>query len=173
MRFPVVVTRLINLLGHRIIGSWQNPSVGRVDNRPTHNNFTTVAILPVSDDVPLTSFTYELYHCLCAIGPALRLTSEPGHNAVFAKLTAFLLLDSATRNRVLGRLTRNRKAWDSNPERAGSATQRRLRAAIQHVGVAQHATVDNVPPPSPLQPTNVLSTIAFPAERTICQGPYY
>uniref|UniRef100_A0A0A9XBN8 Neuropathy target esterase sws n=1 Tax=Lygus hesperus TaxID=30085 RepID=A0A0A9XBN8_LYGHE len=76
MRFPVVVTRLINLLGHRIIGSWQNPSVGRVDNRPTHNNFTTVAILPVSEDVPLTAFTYELYHCLCAIGPTLRLTSE-------------------------------------------------------------------------------------------------
>lgn len=49
-------------------GSWQNPSLGRVDNRPTHNNFTTVAIVPVSDDVPLTAFTYELYHSLSGIG---------------------------------------------------------------------------------------------------------
>lgn len=74
LRFPVVVTRLINLLGHRILGSWQNPSrgighgSGVVDNRPTQLNFSTVAIVPISDDVPLTAFTYELYHCLSAIG---------------------------------------------------------------------------------------------------------
>ncbi|KAK9498344.1 hypothetical protein O3M35_002998 [Rhynocoris fuscipes] len=76
LRFPIVVTRLINLLGHRILGSWQNPSVGKVDNRPAHNNFSTVAIVPVSEDVPLTAFTYELYHSLCSIGTVIRLTSE-------------------------------------------------------------------------------------------------
>ncbi|XP_073984115.1 patatin like phospholipase domain containing sws isoform X3 [Rhodnius prolixus] len=76
LRFPIVVTRLINLLGHRILGSWQNPSLGKVDNRPAHNNFSTVAIVPVSEDVPVTAFTYELYHSLCSIGTVLRLTSE-------------------------------------------------------------------------------------------------
>ncbi|XP_024215702.1 neuropathy target esterase sws isoform X3 [Halyomorpha halys] len=78
LRFPTVVTRLINLLGHRIIGSWQNPTsgLGKVDNRSAHNNFSTVAIVPVSDDVPLSAFTYELYHSLTAIGLTKRLTSD-------------------------------------------------------------------------------------------------
>lgn len=52
-----------------LLGSWQKPSIGAaVDTRPPQNNFSTVAIVPVSDDVPLTAFTYELYHSLCAIG---------------------------------------------------------------------------------------------------------
>ncbi|XP_051167047.1 neuropathy target esterase sws isoform X5 [Leptopilina boulardi] len=84
LRYPIVVTRLINLLGHRILGTWkQAPKTGAsgtqratVDARPSQINFSTVAIVPVSDDVPLTAFTYELYHSLCAIGPCLRLTSD-------------------------------------------------------------------------------------------------
>ncbi|XP_066588208.1 neuropathy target esterase sws isoform X2 [Prorops nasuta] len=86
LRFPIVVTRLINLLGHRILGSWQQAPMKRklgkqqtaatVDARPYRVNFSTVAIVPVSDDVPLTAFTYELYHSLCAIGPCMRLTSD-------------------------------------------------------------------------------------------------
>lgn len=79
LRYPIVVTRLITLLGHRILGTWQNSitTVNRgVDSRPAQSNFSTVALVPVSDDVPLTAFTYELYHCLNAIGPALRLTSD-------------------------------------------------------------------------------------------------
>ncbi|XP_030755536.1 neuropathy target esterase sws isoform X3 [Sitophilus oryzae] len=80
LKFPIVVTRLINLLGHRILGSWQK-STGRsrgsaVDSRPSQINFSTVAIIAVSDDVPLTGFTYELYHCLTAIGSTTRLTSD-------------------------------------------------------------------------------------------------
>lgn len=86
LRYPIVVTRLINLLGHRILGTWQqattrpSASCGQrtatVDARPSQVNFSTVAIVPVSEDVPLTAFTYELYHSLCAIGPCLRLTSD-------------------------------------------------------------------------------------------------
>ncbi|XP_071553883.1 neuropathy target esterase sws isoform X2 [Temnothorax nylanderi] len=87
LRYPIVVTRLINLLGHRILGTWQQAhtkngsndtqrAAATVDARPAQINFSTVAIVPVSDDVPLTSFTYELYHSLCAIGPCLRLTSD-------------------------------------------------------------------------------------------------
>jgi lysophospholipid hydrolase len=83
LKYPIVVTRLINLLGHRILGSWKKPSINvhassssAVDSRPSQMNFSTVAIVAASDDVPLTAFTYELYHCLCAIGPTKRLTSE-------------------------------------------------------------------------------------------------
>ncbi|XP_022900031.2 neuropathy target esterase sws isoform X1 [Onthophagus taurus] len=82
LRFPIVVTRLIDLLGHRILGSWQKQNIhisqgkSAVDSRPTQSNFSTVAIVAVSDDVPLTAFTYELYHCLTVIGPTLRLTSD-------------------------------------------------------------------------------------------------
>uniref|UniRef100_A0ABD2W0V5 Neuropathy target esterase sws n=1 Tax=Trichogramma kaykai TaxID=54128 RepID=A0ABD2W0V5_9HYME len=87
LRYPIVVTRLINLLGHRLLGTWkqsrpksssctQDARQATVDTRPSQVNFSTVAIVPVSDDVPLTAFTYELYHSLCAIGPCLRLTSD-------------------------------------------------------------------------------------------------
>lgn len=92
LRFPIVVTRLINLLGHRIlgakpclyytndiyefffVGSWKKPTItghtrsSTLDSRPSQINFSTVAIVAASDDVPLTAFTYELYHCLTAIG---------------------------------------------------------------------------------------------------------
>ncbi|CAG0919167.1 unnamed protein product [Notodromas monacha] len=79
-RFPMVVTKLIQLLGHRILGTWQKG--GRVDRprpielRSSQANLNTVALLAVSDDVPLSAFAYELLHCLNAIGPSLRLTSE-------------------------------------------------------------------------------------------------
>ncbi|XP_072935292.1 neuropathy target esterase sws [Epargyreus clarus] len=93
LRFPVVVTRLINLLGHRILGSWQKPTRGlggaaAFESRPSQHNFSTVAVVPVSDDVPLTAFTYELYHSLCAIGPTVRLTSD-----VIRKLLGLTIMD--------------------------------------------------------------------------------
>lgn len=54
------------------LGSWQKPSsiaqpTAAVD-RLAQNNFSTVAIIAVTDDVPLTAFTYELYHSVSAIG---------------------------------------------------------------------------------------------------------
>jgi len=85
-----VVTRLIHLLGHRILGSLgsQNPAAGgrtmmtlsehpNVDPRPTVTNLASVAVLPAaSDGVPLSTFTLELQHALNAIGPTLRLSSD-------------------------------------------------------------------------------------------------
>ncbi|GAB6023406.1 hypothetical protein CHUAL_008194 [Chamberlinius hualienensis] len=77
IKFPVVVTRLIHLLGHGILGSWQKGgSLSKVELRPSASNFSTVAILAVNDDVPLTAFTLELQHSLTAIGPVTRLTSD-------------------------------------------------------------------------------------------------
>nr|XP_036863395.1 patatin-like phospholipase domain-containing protein 7 [Manis javanica] len=40
------------------------------------SNLSTVAAMPVSEDVPLTAFALELTHALSAIGPTLLLTSD-------------------------------------------------------------------------------------------------
>nr|XP_060613420.1 patatin-like phospholipase domain-containing protein 7 isoform X2 [Anolis sagrei ordinatus] len=83
-KFPQVVTRLIHLLGEKILGSLQQgahplglhtPS-SKWDASNPASNLSTVAIMPVSEDVPLATFTLELKHALCAIGPTLLLTSD-------------------------------------------------------------------------------------------------
>ncbi|XP_073832762.1 patatin like phospholipase domain containing sws isoform X1 [Musca autumnalis] len=79
LRYPIVVTKLISLLSHRILGTMQSRSAGNaapLEANPVTHKYSTVALVPVSEDVPLTAFTYELFHSLCAIGPTLRLTSE-------------------------------------------------------------------------------------------------
>ncbi|XP_072908301.1 patatin-like phospholipase domain-containing protein 7 [Hemitrygon akajei] len=89
-RYPQVVTRLIHLLGQKILGNLQQvsgPLAGRglgihtVSNKwelvgNSASNLSTVAILPVSEDVPITAFTLELRHALSAIGPAMLLNSD-------------------------------------------------------------------------------------------------
>ncbi|XP_046752586.1 neuropathy target esterase sws isoform X2 [Diprion similis] len=107
LRFPIVVTRLINLLGHRILGSWQRSqsnavsngvtrrTAATVDARPSQVNFSTVAIVPISEDVPLTAFTFELYHSLCSIGPCVRLTSD-----VVRKTLGASIMESANEYRL-------------------------------------------------------------------------
>ncbi|XP_044782522.2 patatin-like phospholipase domain-containing protein 7 isoform X5 [Bubalus bubalis] len=111
-QYPQVVTRLIRLLGEKILGSLQqgaaaaletlatslwpplclmrNPdfellsshqfgfhTVGsKWDSGTAASNLSTVAVMPVSEDVPLTAFALELKHALSAIGPALLLTSD-------------------------------------------------------------------------------------------------
>jgi lysophospholipid hydrolase len=63
-----------------LVGSWQQPNLKHtMDAPPSQVNFSTVAIVPISDDVPLTAFTYELYHSLCAIGKLLLLFKNNGH----------------------------------------------------------------------------------------------
>ncbi|KAM7350594.1 patatin like phospholipase domain containing sws isoform 3-T3 [Cochliomyia hominivorax] len=79
LRYPIVVTKLISLLSHRILGTMQTrtgAAAAPLEANPVTHKYSTVALVPVSEDVPLTAFTYELFHSLCAIGPTLRLTSE-------------------------------------------------------------------------------------------------
>lgn len=85
-RYPQVVTRLIHLLSQKILGNLQQlrgpfPGAGlgmssssELTN-PT-SNLSTVAVLPVCDDVPMAAFSLELKHALNAIGPTLVLTSD-------------------------------------------------------------------------------------------------
>ncbi|KAM4877666.1 patatin-like phospholipase domain-containing protein 7 [Thomomys bottae] len=86
-RYPQVVTRLIHLLGEKILGSLQQGSAAghqlglhtvgsKWDSGNAASNLSTVAAMPVSEDVPLTAFALELQHALSAIGPVLLLTSE-------------------------------------------------------------------------------------------------
>uniref|UniRef100_U3JSP8 lysophospholipase n=3 Tax=Passeriformes TaxID=9126 RepID=U3JSP8_FICAL len=83
-KFPQVVTRLIHLLGEKILGSLQqgghplglHGSSSKWDAGNPASNLSTVAIMPVSEEVPLTAFTLELKHALSAVGPALLLTSD-------------------------------------------------------------------------------------------------
>uniref|UniRef100_A0A673BEP4 lysophospholipase n=1 Tax=Sphaeramia orbicularis TaxID=375764 RepID=A0A673BEP4_9TELE len=84
-RFPQVVTRLIHLLGQKILQQVNGPLTGilalhtpgsKWDAGNQASNLSTVAVLPVSEEVPLTAFTLELQHALIAIGPTLLLTSD-------------------------------------------------------------------------------------------------
>ncbi|KAM9858189.1 LOW QUALITY PROTEIN: patatin-like phospholipase domain-containing protein 7 [Aulostomus maculatus] len=88
-RYPQVVTRLIHLLGQKILGNMQQvngplAARGLALHTPTSkwdagnpvSNLSTVTILPVSDEVPLTAFTLELQHALSGIGPTLLLTRD-------------------------------------------------------------------------------------------------
>lgn len=45
-----------------------NTPSSKWDSGNPASNLSTVAILPVSEEVPLTSFTLELHHALCGIG---------------------------------------------------------------------------------------------------------
>lgn len=83
IKYPAVVTKLISLLSHRILGSMQSkPGTTPLEANPVTHKFSTVALVPISDDVPLSAFAYETYHSLCAIGPALRLTSDDVRKAL-------------------------------------------------------------------------------------------
>ncbi|KAI5091421.1 patatin-like phospholipase domain-containing protein 7 isoform X1, partial [Silurus meridionalis] len=85
-KFPQVVTRLIHLLGQKILQQVNGPLTARSlslhttsskwDAGNPASNLSTVAVLPVSEEVPLTAFTLELQHSLLAIGPTLLLTSD-------------------------------------------------------------------------------------------------
>ncbi|XP_064179598.1 patatin-like phospholipase domain-containing protein 6 isoform X6 [Anguilla rostrata] len=88
-RYPQVVTRLIHLLGQKILGNLQQAhgpfsgsglGLGNVSSSPDvtnpASNLSTVAVLPVCDEVPINAFNLELSHALSAIGPTLLLTSD-------------------------------------------------------------------------------------------------
>uniref|UniRef100_A0A7N6A205 lysophospholipase n=1 Tax=Anabas testudineus TaxID=64144 RepID=A0A7N6A205_ANATE len=80
-RYPQVVTRLIHLLGQKILGNLQQgrglPSMTTsADVTNPASNLSTVAVLPVCDEVPINAFNLELSHALNAIGPTLLLTSD-------------------------------------------------------------------------------------------------
>ncbi|KAL7028237.1 hypothetical protein ACKWTF_005772 [Chironomus riparius] len=105
LKYPVVVTQLISLLGHRLLGSMRNATISSKPNvpieaSPLKHKFATIAILSITDDVPLTAFTYELYHSLSAICPTARLTAD-----VVRKTLGMNIMESANEYRLLSYLS--------------------------------------------------------------------
>uniref|UniRef100_A0AAY4F1E2 lysophospholipase n=1 Tax=Denticeps clupeoides TaxID=299321 RepID=A0AAY4F1E2_9TELE len=78
-RYPQVVTRLIHLLGQKILGNLQQtrgPFSSDPDVTNPASNLSTVAVLPICDDVPVNAFNLELCHALSAIGLPILYTSQ-------------------------------------------------------------------------------------------------
>lgn len=104
LKYPVVVTQLISLLGHRLLGSMRSTATLKsnmpLDSSPVKHSFSTVAILPITDDVPLTAFTYELYHSLSAICPVARMTAD-----VVRKTLGMNIMESSNEYRLLSYLS--------------------------------------------------------------------
>ncbi|KAF7659022.1 hypothetical protein LDENG_00004540 [Lucifuga dentata] len=80
-RYPQVVTRLIHLLGQKILGNMQQVNGPLAAHSlalhpPTSKWDTGNPASNLSTDVPLTAFTLELQHALGGIGPTLLLTSD-------------------------------------------------------------------------------------------------
>uniref|UniRef100_A0A6B2ECE5 Neuropathy target esterase sws n=1 Tax=Phlebotomus kandelakii TaxID=1109342 RepID=A0A6B2ECE5_9DIPT len=144
LRHPMVVTQLFGLLSHRLLGSVQGRHSLAIAPQPVEPNhikhkYSTVAIVPVNEDVPLSAFTYELYHSLSAIGPSLRLTSD-----VVRKTLGANILDSANEYRLTSWLAqqedRNQIALYQCDNILSPWTQRCWRQAdvILIVGVGDH-----------------------------------
>uniref|UniRef100_A0A0K2T720 Neuropathy target esterase sws n=1 Tax=Lepeophtheirus salmonis TaxID=72036 RepID=A0A0K2T720_LEPSM len=78
IRYPVVVSKLISLLGKRLIGTW-NMGPGRTIGTKSALNegsqFTTVALFSGSHSVPLTAFASELTHALTIVGSVIHISS--------------------------------------------------------------------------------------------------
>ncbi|XP_077504484.1 patatin like phospholipase domain containing sws isoform X4 [Amblyomma americanum] len=131
IKYPVVVTRLIHLLGHRLLGSLQKGDTVKAASmisRPTGSNFTTIAALAVNEDVPLSTFTLELCHALRSIGPVFRLTSD-----YIKKQLGASALDTANEYRLCNWLgqqeDRNRVLLYQCDSQMSSWTQRCIRQA--------------------------------------------
>ena len=79
-KYPVVVSKLISLLGHRLLGTWAGgpyKSKSKVSEKDSfQSSYTTVALFPASPDVPLTAFAMELCHTLSACGQIKRISSD-------------------------------------------------------------------------------------------------
>ncbi|KAL3171621.1 hypothetical protein MRX96_013813 [Rhipicephalus microplus] len=131
IKYPVVVTRLIHFLGHRLLGSLQKGDTVKAASmisRPTGSNFTTIAALAVNEDVPLATFTLELCHALRSIGPVFRLTSD-----YIKKQLGASALDTANEYRLCNWLgqqeDRNRVLLYQCDSQMSSWTQRCIRQA--------------------------------------------
>jgi len=80
--YPQVVSRLVHLLGTRILGTLKGDSPSQVPvsatapTTPKVTNLATVAVIAISDDVPIASFSKELEKHLHVIGATLRLNSD-------------------------------------------------------------------------------------------------
>ncbi|XP_030853338.1 patatin-like phospholipase domain-containing protein 7 [Strongylocentrotus purpuratus] len=123
-KFPHTVTRLIEILGQRLLGQVEekmgSTKLTAEERRTTVENLSTVALIPGSDDVPLARFALELTHSLSAVGSVLRLTKEHilqtlGGSALDSvheyRLTSWLGQQEDLHNIVLYQADKRMTAW--------------------------------------------------------------
>jgi len=75
-RYPVVLLRLLKLLGEKLQQSWEDSNDPIKANPVVQSNFSTVAVIAISPNIPSTAFCFELLHPLIRIDPTLRLTKD-------------------------------------------------------------------------------------------------
>ena len=71
-RYPVVLLRLLKLLGEKLQQSWEESNDPIKSNPVVQSNFSTVAVIAISPNIPTTAFCFELLHPLIRIDPTLR-----------------------------------------------------------------------------------------------------
>eukprot|EP00112_Aurelia_sp_Birch-Aquarium-sp1_P004396 Seg1497.1 transcript_id=Seg1497.1/GoldUCD/mRNA.D3Y31 product="Patatin-like phospholipase domain-containing protein 7" protein_id=Seg1497.1/GoldUCD/D3Y31 len=79
LQYPQVVTRLIHLLGDRMLGNFKKSVLPKISDSKLERispNLGTIAVIPASTSVPIGNFTFELSLALNEIGPTLLLNSD-------------------------------------------------------------------------------------------------
>ena len=71
-RYPVVLLRLLKLLGEKLQQSWEESNDPIKSNPVVQSNFSTVAVIAISPNISTTAFCMELLHPLIRIDPTLR-----------------------------------------------------------------------------------------------------
>jgi hypothetical protein len=72
----VVLLRLLKLLGEKLQQSWEDTKDPLTSAPLVQSNFSTVAVIAISPNIPTTAFCMELLHPLIRIDPTIRLTKE-------------------------------------------------------------------------------------------------
>lgn len=77
LKYPVVVSRLINLLGKRLL-SLEHPGLSgqSAEAASSSPGFSTVAVVAVTPDIPLSAIAHELVHCIQISGTGIRISTE-------------------------------------------------------------------------------------------------
>ncbi len=77
-RYPVVMLRLLNLLGEKLHQSWSEESKELPNSQQSSvkANISTVAIISISPNIPTTAFCMELLHPLIRLDPTIRITKD-------------------------------------------------------------------------------------------------
>ena len=75
VKHPEIVVKLITLLGEKVLGSYTKLSAAPISPDPvlgsstsSTSNLSTIAIVPMTPDVPISHFTRDLCSALSAIG---------------------------------------------------------------------------------------------------------
>eukprot|EP00124_Ichthyophonus_hoferi_P004017 Ihof_evm3s396 gene=Ihof_evmTU3s396 len=88
---PKIAIHFTRKMGIRLMNSFQAPNKRPrkdVDANSTHKNLNTIAVVAISNDVPIRNFCIKLTNALNNIGPALHLTHQSVQSALGQEIFA-------------------------------------------------------------------------------------